>query len=109
MKVFQLREPLSEKYRHTLFAQLTVVDDRNQSIASMSPIPPEGRVMAFRTAPRFSVWPAHTLNGSRDFRFNPTIVGGGDQWIAFQRLMDLLEKAEKRGDVFADAVRRLPA
>lgn len=102
MRVFQLREPLNEEYEHTLFAQLAVVDDRNPSIASINPIPPESRVMAFRTAPRFSVWPVHRLDGSPDFRFNPSIVGGGDRWITLQRLMGLLEKAEAKGDVFAD-------
>jgi hypothetical protein len=100
MKVFTLREFSETRYHGTLFSEIMVVDDRNPELASREPIPPESRVMAFRVAAKYSIWPAMKLDGSPDFRYNPVLVGGGDQWTPLSLLIEHLTRAKQLGDIF---------
>ena len=110
MRTFPVGEFSEERFSETLFAELMVVDERNPTVIALQPMPPTNRLMVVRKAAEYSVWPARKLDGSPDLRYNPLFVGGGDQWITLQELLQSLEETVALGDLFvASVTRAVPA
>jgi hypothetical protein len=100
MRKFPVPEFSVSNYDGTLFANLTIADERHPSIIQRQPIPPLQRVIAHGGAEQRVFDGPRTKDGSLDLRYRHSIVDKRDSWVELSRLLEWLEKAKAVGDVF---------